>query len=96
MDPRNYSYTHYFTSVFESRTGIEFTPAIWQEIQANIARVNKPHCKVDNKGRYSEYMTFTVKGVLITFVFDGNTHKLITCIKETHVKNYNKIQEIEG
>ena len=95
MDPRNYHYTRYFSTIFEDRTGIPFSQCIWKEILTGIAHVNKPHCKVDNKGRYSEYMTFTIQGVLITFVFDGHTHKLITCIKETHVKNYKKLQEID-
>lgn len=78
-----YSFTRYFESVFKERTGLELSEDVRAEIMANIKNIT-PHKKVDNKGRYSEYFTFLLCNELITFVCDAHTHKVITCVKETH------------
>lgn len=87
---KRYSFTKYFYKVFQERVGEELD----EDTRAYILSVctnTKPHKKVDNKGRYSEYFTMRVDSHLITVVCDANTHKIITCILETHHR-----KEFEG
>ena len=86
-----YTFTGYFHKVFADRVGIELTDDLKAEIRANIATL-KPHKKIDDKGRASEYFTFLLCDKLLTIVCDGFTHKIITCIIETHhpLEYYNK------
>lgn len=80
---KKYSFSKYFLDIFEQRIGFRLS----QDDKAYIMMVctnTKPHKKIDNKGRNSEYFTFRLKDILITIVCDGNSHKIITCIKETH------------
>lgn len=81
---RRYSFTSYFLKVLEER----LFPAD-EDLKAyilancnndNVAR----HVKWDDKGRHSEYITFSIKGVLATVVADADTKKLITVVRETH------------
>lgn len=78
-----YIFTGYFYKVFEERIGYKLTDDLKAEIRANIAS-STPHKKIDNKGRFSEYFTFLLCDKLITIVCDGLSHKIITCIIETH------------
>lgn len=50
----------------------------------SICESTKPHTKIDNKGRNSEYFTFLFQDVLITVVCDANTKYIITGVIETH------------
>ncbi len=80
---KRYSFTNYFYRVFQERVGIELD----EDTRALILSVcynSEPHRKVDNKGRYSEYFTMRIQDKLITIVCDANTHKIITCVIETH------------
>lgn len=49
-----------------------------------VCENSEPHTKVDNKGRHSEYFTFTFQDTLITVVCDANTKFIITAVIETH------------
>lgn len=78
-----YTFTLYFYKVFRERTGLELT----EDNRAYIlgfCSTTVPHKKIDDKGRYSEYFTMRLNEELITVVCDANTHKIITCIMETH------------
>lgn len=50
----------------------------------SICESTKPHTKIDNKGRNSEYFTFLFLDKLITVVCDANTKYIITAVIETH------------
>lgn len=91
MNNTRYFFTSYFHKVFEERIGEELTSDLKAEIRANIAAMT-PHKKIDNKGRPSEYFTFLICGKPVTLVCDGLTHKIITCVIETHhpIEFYNK------
>lgn len=80
---KRYSFTKYFIKVLPERVGFEPN----QDDLAFILSVCnncEPHKKIDDKGRASEYFTMRLRTVLITVVCDSNTHKIITCVKETH------------
>lgn len=80
---KRYSFSKYFLDIFEQRIGFTLT----DDDKAYILGVCyqcTPHKKIDNKGRNSEYFTFRLNDTLITIVCDGESHKIITCIKETH------------
>lgn len=80
---KRYSFTNYFYKVFYERVGIKLD----EDTRAFILGVchnSEPHRKVDNRGRYSEYFTMRVNDKLITVVCDANSHKIITCVIETH------------
>lgn len=83
--PIKYSFSKYFLDIFEQRIGFKLSDDDKAYILM-ICKNIKPHKKIDNKGRNSEYFTFRLKDTLITIVCDGNTHKIITCIKETHLR----------
>ena len=83
LDAKKYEFTSYFFKVFKERTGFDLT----EDNQAYILSVCntcKPHAKIDDKGRSSEYFTMRLEDRLITVVCDGKTHKIITVIIETH------------
>lgn len=89
---RKYTFTNYFNKVFQERTGLELN----EDRQALILMAcqnYKPHRKIDNKGRNSEYFTIRIDERLVTIVCDSVTHKIITCIIETH--NRKEFSEIE-
>lgn len=80
---RPYRFTKYFFKVFAERVGCSLD----EDAQAYILSVCntvEPHKKVDDKGRFSEYFTMRVNDKLITVVCDGYSHKIITCVIETH------------
>ena len=81
--PKRYSFTSYFIKVFSERIGFNLSDDDKAYILA-ICNSRTPHKKIDNKGRNSEYFTFRMNNVLITIVCDGDTHKIITCVQETH------------
>lgn len=86
----NYSFTKYFLKVYEERVGVPLN----EDSRAYILSVLKstnPHIKYDDKGRHSEYFTLRVEDKLITIVCDADSHKIITCIIETHHR-----KEFEG
>lgn len=87
---KKYQFTSYFCSVFNERTGVELTEDNKAFIMS-VVNTCEPHKKIDNKGRPSEYFTFRIEGVLITIVCDGNTHKIITVIKETHLERFKNL-----
>lgn len=80
---KRYSFTNYFYKVFYKRVGIELDDDTRAYI-LSVCHNSEPHRKIDNKGRNSEYFTMRVNDQLITVVCDGNTHKIITCVIETH------------
>lgn len=80
---KRYSFTKYFYKVFSERVGGNLD----EDSRAYILSVcqnSQPHRKIDNKGRHSEYFTMRVDDKLITVVCDADTHKIITCVLETH------------
>lgn len=80
---KHYSFTKYFYKVFKERVGCELD----EDSRAYILSVcqnSEPHKKVDSRGRFSEYFTLRVNDKLITVVCDADTHKIITCVLETH------------
>lgn len=79
----HYTFTSYFYKVFTERTGLELTEDNRAYI-LGVCQTAVPHKKIDNKGRYSEYFTMRLNDELITVVCDANTHKIITCVMETH------------
>ena len=86
----NYSFTKYFLKVYQERVGVPLN----EDSRAYILSVLKstnPHIKYDDKGRHSEYFTLRVEDKLITIVCDADSHKIITCIIETHHR-----KEFEG
>lgn len=80
---KRYSFTNYFYKVFQERIGIELDEDT-RAFVLSVCQNSEPHRKVDNKGRYSEYFTMRIQDKLITIVCDANTHKIITCVIETH------------
>lgn len=80
---KHYSFTNYFYKVFQERIGIELDEDT-RAFVLSVCQNSEPHRKVDNKGRYSEYFTMRIQDKLITIVCDANTHKIITCVIETH------------
>lgn len=83
MEPIKYTFTKCFYDRFKDRVGAPLT----EDTRAYILSVcqnSTPHRKVDDKGRYSEYFTMRINDKLITIVCDANTHKIITCVIETH------------
>ena len=83
MDNIRYSFTKYFLKVYSERVGVPLS----EDSRAYIFSVlqnTKPHTKYDNKGRHSEYFTLRIENKLITIVCDADTHKIITCVIETH------------
>lgn len=80
---KHYSFTNYFYKVFQERIGIELDEDA-RAFVLSVCQNSEPHRKVDNKGRYSEYFTMRIQDKLITVVCDANTHKIITCVIETH------------
>lgn len=86
INTKPYSFTNYFYSVFKERVGINLS----EDDRAYILSVcnnSNPHRKVDNKGRYSEYFTLRLSDKLITIVCDAISHKIITCVIETHKRD---------
>lgn len=78
-----YKFTKYFFKVFNERVG----QPLDEDSQAYILSVcanTEPHKKVDDKGRFSEYFTMRVCEKLLTVVCDGFSHRIITCVIETH------------
>ena len=86
----NYSFTKYFLKVYEERVGVPLTEDSRAYI-LSVLQTTKPHIKYDDKGRHSEYFTLRVEDKLITIVCDADSHKIITCIIETHHR-----KEFEG
>jgi hypothetical protein len=83
----NYTLTKYFKNIFPERIGIELTEDVIAEILAKCNTI-KPHRKIDNKNRNSEYFTFYIKDKYVTIVADSKTKKLITVVLEIrHRKN---------
>lgn len=78
-----YKFTKYFLNIVEERIGFKPDEDDLAFI-LSVCNSCEPHKKIDDKGRASEYFTMRLKDVLITVVCDGNTHKIITCVKETH------------
>lgn len=78
-----YMFTKYFFSVFTERTGLPLDEDTQAQILANC-NSTEPYKKIDDKGRNSHYFTMNIHDKLITVVCDGQTHKIITCIIETH------------
>ncbi len=78
-----YQFTQTFLKRFPENTGISLDDDILMEIKASIATMN-PYRKIDNKGRDSEYFTFSICGILVTIVCSADTHKILTGIIETH------------
>lgn len=88
---KNYSFTNYFYKVFEERIGVPLSEDNRAYI-LSVCKNSEPHRKIDDKGRYSEYFTLRVNDVLITIVCDAKSHKIITCVKETHHrKSFNEL-----
>ena len=80
---KKYTFTKYFYSVFYER----INNILDDDAKAYILSVlnhTKPHIKYDDKGRHSEYFTLRIFDKLITIVCDADTHKIITCVMETH------------
>lgn len=78
-----YVFTKTFIENLKSRIGVDFN----EDNEAYIRMMmenTKPHKKVDNKNRYSEYFTFFIEDVLTTIVCDGHSKKVVTCFEETH------------
>lgn len=80
---KEYSFTKYFMQVYPERVGVQLSDVAKTHI-LNVLYTTKPHIKYDNKGRHSEYFTLRVDGKLLTIVCDADTHKIITCVIETH------------
>lgn len=80
---KRYTFTKYFFSIAKDRIGFDLDEDDIAYI-LSVCNSCEPHKKIDNKGRASEYFTLRLRGVLITIVCDSNTHKIITCVKETH------------
>ena len=80
---KGYEFTNYFYKVFRERVGIKLNSEIKMYI-LDTCNTYRPHRKIDNKGRDSEYFTMRINNKLITIVCDGTTHKIITCVVETH------------
>jgi hypothetical protein len=78
-----YKFTQTFIKNFEERLNIKFTEDNQAYILAQLSTGN-PHRKIDDKGRFSEYFTFSIDGKLVTVVCDQNNHKVLTIIIETH------------
>lgn len=86
METKNikpYSFTKYFYNKFKERLGCDLNEDDRAYI-LSVCNASEPHRKVDSKGRYSEYFTMRIQEKLITVVCDANTHKIITCVIETH------------
>lgn len=86
----NYSFTKYFLKVYEERVGVPLNEDSRAYI-LSVLQTTNPHIKYDDKGRHSEYFTLRVEDKLITIVCDADSHKIITCIIETHHR-----KEFEG
>ena len=80
---KNYSFTKYFYKVYEERVGVPLNEDSIAYI-LSVLKTTEPHIKYDNKGRHSEYFTLRIEEKLITIVCDADTHKIITCVIETH------------
>lgn len=91
VNNEKYYFTKHFHAIFLERIGETLTEDLKAEIRANIAEL-RPHKKIDNRGRPSEYFTFIICGKPVTFAVDGITHRIKTCIIETHrpIEYYNK------
>jgi hypothetical protein len=80
---KDYSFTKYFYQVYAERVGVPLNEDSRAYI-LSVLKTTEPHTKYDNKGRHSEYFTLRVEDKLITIVCDAYTHKIITCVIETH------------
>jgi len=80
---KDYSFTKYFYQVYAERVGVPLNEDSRAYI-LSVLKTTEPHTKYDNKGRHSEYFTLRVEDKLITIVCDADTHKIITCVIETH------------
>ena len=84
---KRYSFTNYFYKVFYERVGIELDDDTRAYI-LSVCQNSKPHRKIDNKGRNSEYFTMRVNDQLITVVCDGiHTRLLLVLLKRTIEKS---------
>lgn len=78
-----YVFTKTFIENLKSRIGIDLN----EDNEAYIRMMmenTKPHKKIDNKNRHSEYFTFFIEDILTTIVCDGISKKVVTCFEETH------------
>lgn len=78
-----YTFTTTFINNLKTRIGVDFTEDVEAYIRMMMDNI-KPHKKVDNKNRHSEYFTFFIEDVLTTIVCDDISKKVVTCFEETH------------
>lgn len=80
---KRHKYASSFFHNFYKNTGLELDSDDKAYI-LSICNETEPYSKIDNKGRHSEYFTFSVKNVLVTIVCDSISKVIITGVLETH------------